>query len=541
MTHLALSITAADIDELRANLAGAQDAGADLIELRLDLMDEVADADLRQLLESARPAAPLIFTIRSRAEGGAWDGDDTDRISRLIDLGPLADWLDVELATWQKSANIRQKVGLALRRAGLISQSGGVEEIDQARPRRLILSHHDTQSRPSTLSADLVAMLSAEDCAVPKLAWRARTVRDNFEAFELMRTSPKPLIAVCLGELGLMSRVLARKFGAFATFAALRPGQETADGQIDIAALRDRFRWDHITLMTAVYGVVGDPVRHSLSPAVHNAAFAAAGLDAVYLPLPVTAGYESFKALMVEIMARPWLDFRGLSITAPHKENALRYLTETGGEVSDSARRAGAVNTLVLAPSESEARLGQPAVAGHNTDGPAALACVRSVVLSPDGSLTGRRVTVLGAGGVARIIARELIDRGAAVTVFNRSPERAQSVANSLGCEFAPWDNRPGPADLVINCTPVGQSPHAQESPLPADRLRPDLAVFDTVYSPRPTRLLRDAITAGCRTIDGLAMFIHQAEAQFEIWTGRKPPTGVVAAAAESELARRAT
>jgi len=528
MTLIAVSIAAPDIDDMRTRAHAARDLGATLIELRLDYLETIAADQIASLCGSLRPEARVLLTLRSRTEGGAFDGDDAERISRLIEVGPFADYLDVEWATWQASANIRQKVGLALKRAGHFSQASGIEEIDRSEPRRLILSRHDQTSRPSTLMADLVAMLAEDACDVPKIAWRARTVRDNFEAFELMRISPKPAIVICMGDDGLMSRVLAGKFGAFATFASLRPGSETAGGQIDLETLRRRYRFDAIRPTTRAYGLVGDPVSHSLSPAAHNAAFDAMKFDGVYLPFRVLPGYESFKAFMVEVLARPWLDLHGLSITAPHKENAFRFITEQGGVIEPPHRRLGALNTILLGGPGMAAHPGASLV-GLNTD---YLACRDLITRAFDGrrDLTGLSASILGAGGMARAAAAFLTEVGASVTLFNRNRERAAALAEDLSARVADWPDRPGRPDLLINCTPIGQAPHADESPIPADRLT-GFTVFDTVYVPHDTRLTRDAAAAGGKVIRGLDLFLAQAARQCEAWTGKAAPIEVMRAA----------
>jgi 3-dehydroquinate dehydratase/shikimate dehydrogenase len=492
--------------------------GAEMLEFRLDLMEGVDEEDLCLLHDEA--GCPIILTIRSATEGGGWDQGDDERLSRMIALSPLAAYLDVEWATWQRSANIRQKINLAVERAS----EAAAETTDEApcRAGRLILSRHDLQGRPPKLLADLLAMFSEPACAVPKFAWRARTVRDNFEAFELMRTSPRPVVIICMGEDGLPSRVLAKKFGAFATFASPAAGTETAPGQLSVGQLRNLYRWDAIDEQTRLYGVIGNPVRHSLSPAVHNAAFAAAGLNAVYLPLRVDRSYESFKAFMVEVLARPWLDFRGFSVTVPHKENAARFLREAGGRLDDLARRLDAVNTIVISP--------DGALAGYNTDYGAALETLQRGLPGEQARLAGIRAAVLGAGGVARAVAAALVEAGARVTIFNRTAARAEALAASCSCEWEPWEERLACRHgLIANCTSVGMAPDVETSPIPAAALKPGMIVFDSVYAPRRTKLLRDAAACGCTALDGLTMFAAQAEAQFRFWTNSDAPPGLYA------------
>jgi 3-dehydroquinate dehydratase/shikimate dehydrogenase len=256
------------------------------------------------------------------------------------------------------------------------------------------------------------------------------------------------------------------------------------------------------------------------------------GENAVYCPLQVNPSYESLKAFLAEVLAKPWLGFHGFSVTLPHKENALRYIRETGGPIDPLAERIGAVNTLTVTADGN--------LAGHNTDCAAALAAVQSALprsSAPHGSLAGLRVSVLGAGGVARAVVTGLVDARAEVTLFNRTEAKARSLARTLGCRHMPWNERGHTeASLLVNCTPVGLWPAVHESPMPAEALTPGMSVFDTVYHPVQTTLIRDAARRGCATIDGLSMFALQAQAQFARWTGHTLPPAVFRQAAEAGL-----
>jgi len=522
MTLLAVSVVGDAIAQIRRDVAEAAALGAELIELRVDRMPGVCDDDILSLRESPAPPMPLILTIRSEAEGGDWSGPDAARIDRLIKLSPIADYIDVELATWLHSDAIRQQLRAVLGHGNPFARLASESDVPRTPLRKLILSCHDFTGRPATLTKLHIDLLSTESCDVPKLAWRARTIRDNFEAFEMMRLrhdrsagrSPGPPIVICMGPEGLPSRVLAKKFGAFATFASLRPGVETAPGQPTISTLKGVYRWDAIDAKTAVYGLIGDPVEHSIGPQLHNGAFAESGINAVYLPLKVNPGYESFAAFVVEALARPWADFRGFSVTIPHKENALRFIQRYGGAVDDLAARIGAVNTITVGP-DSE-------LVGFNTDHDAALQTIASGLGRSTAQLAGLTVAVLGAGGVARAIVAGLCGVGAQVTIYNRTAGRAAELAKAFSCVSAPWEQRAeSSADLIVNCTSVGLAADRDASPLPAETLQPHQAVFDTIYTPPETKLLQQAKARGCTTIEGAVMFALQAQAQFELWTGQ--------------------
>ncbi len=522
MTLIAVPVFGDSIERIGADIREAVQQGAGLIELRADMMPGVSDEALQELCENRGVDVPFMLTIRSTAEGGEWEGTEVERVERLSALAPYVEYVDVELQAWRSSETVRQKLRNALGLRARAAKEGG-PGYEYRSPERIILSRHDYAGRPAKLHNDLSEMMAPDQCVAAKVAWQARTVRDNLEAFELMQLCRgsreslprKPVIIICMGADGLPSRVMAKKFGAFATFAALRSGAETAPGQVTIGELKQRYRWDAINEATRIYGVIGDPVAHSLSPDVHNAAFEEAGVDAVYLPFRINPGPESLAAFLMEVVARRSLGFRGFSVTTPHKVNALRFIERVAGRVDDLAARIGAVNTLCIADDGE--------VSGFNTDYSGFVAA-----LSEEGGclmeqVKGVAVSVLGAGGAARAVVAALLDHEARVTIYNRTPEQGEAVARDFGCEFGPWERRAeGKLAWVVNCTSVGMWPRMDESPLESSCLRPGEVVVETVYNPPETRLTRDAEAAGCRVVGGMSLFARQAQAQFEMWTGRR-------------------
>ncbi len=533
MTYLAVPIFGDSIEAVRRDIATAVDLGADMIELRLDRMPDVSDEDIRRLAEKPAEEVPMILTLRSVAEGGDCAVTDEERIDRLTNLGPRFDYIDVELSTWLSEHDLRRRLRGAIVRAEKARDQVGEAAESQAPICRLILSKHDFTGRPNTLLRDQCDLLETEECSVPKLAWRARSIRDNFEVFQWMsatRGAGRPGIFICMGPEGVLSRILAKKFGAFATFASLRPGLESAPGQVMITELKQLYRWDAIDEETAVYGVIGDPVEHSLSPRVHNAAFEEADVNAVYLPLKVTASYEAFTAFMAHVMADGSGYCRGFSVTIPHKENALAYLEKVGGTIDETAARVGAVNTITYD--------GDKGFHGYNTDFPAVIDTLETGLGRSDSEFSSLSVTVLGAGGIARSVVAALSVQGASVTIFNRTESKAVALAEGFGCQYGSWDQRgDGSADLIVNCTPLGMWPEVDASPLESACLKPGQAVFDTVYNPLQTRLLREVAERGAVAIDGLSLFAHQARAQFRIWTGKTLPVAFFRSHAEKGLA----
>jgi len=513
-THLVIPVFAETADALRETVRGAREANPDFLEFRLDLCGPLFDEDVRSVIAAVGAPVRTLLTFRSAAEGGAGDEPSQARLERLIELAPWADGVDVELATWRAFPDSRQPLVAAL---SAPKPSGGA--VDR---RILILSVHDFTGRPPSLQKSLLACVDTAECDVVKLAWQARTVRDCFEAFEIMRSGPKPVIAIAMGHVGSMTRILAPKFGAFAGYASAGPNRTVAAGQLPAATLKSVFRWEAIDRSSEVYGVVGHPVAHSLSPATHNSLFDADGRNAVYVPLDVAPAYEAFKALMVEIRDRSWLDFRGLSVTLPHKEFAFRYLCESEAALDQSARRIGAVNTIRIDPGGG--------VHGSNTDIDGARALIRTAF--PSDSVRGKRALVLGAGGAARAVTAACLDAGMNVVVANRTDERAARLASDLGAETVRWlDRTTASPHVIVNCTSVGMLPDASGSPWPDAQFAGVECVIDTVYRPVETRLLREARAAGCRVVNGLVMFAAQAARQYEFWTGRKP---------DGELCRRA-
>ena len=486
---LICSITSPSIEGAAGDIAAAVAAGADMIELRLDLLDAaVTDEQLAELI-AATPVDVLV-TVRPARQGGRYGGDEAERLSLLARAAQLgAAWVDVE-----------GDVPAGARPDGAV-----------------ILSHHDFDTCPDDL-ADIAAGLDDSSATVNKIAVAAAGPEDALRTLDLIRNARKPTIALAMGEAGLPSRILGKKFGAFGMFASLSAETAAAPGQPTINQLKGLYRWDAIGPDTQCFGVIGCPVAHSMSPAIHNAAFAAAGIDGVYVPLLIQPGREHFDAFMDALLARPWMDWRGLSVTIPHKENALAYV---GADQCDElAVRIGAVNTITISP--------DGALAGDNTDYAAAIDALCAAMGIERAGLAGRAVAVLGAGGASRAIVAALAHYGAEVTIYNRTLSRAESLAAEFDATARPIAAADDlEAEIIINCTPIGMASHSDASPL--SRIPAGVkAVFDTIYNPIRTTLLAQAEQAGCLTVSGLDMFVNQAAAQFERWTGTPAPRDVM-------------
>jgi 3-dehydroquinate dehydratase/shikimate dehydrogenase len=388
-----------------------------------------------------------------------------------------------------------------------------------------VLSFHDFRGRPADLYRKIASMQEHDCASVIKVAFLARSIRDAIEALHLPSTISRPTIALAMGDFGIMSRILAPKFGAFLTFATLRPALATAPGQPTLSELLNVYNFRRINPRTAVYGIVGWPVAHSKSPLVHNAGFLKIGFDGVYVPMPVVhgddaeSGYASFKASLLELLGDDRLTFRGCSVTLPHKENLVRLAHEMGWLIDPLARRAGAGNTLVV--HEDGTRV-------LNTDVAAVISCVRSYFTSPP-----RQVLLLGAGGAARAAGVAMREMGALVRVASRTAEKASRLCTEMGAGWsaASWEDPLAIEDqLVVQCTPLGMlgGPDASANPLAESSLqRLHVPVFETVYTPRETPFVKAALSRGVHAIYGRDMFIQQARLQFEAWTGQQAPLDV--------------
>jgi 3-dehydroquinate dehydratase / shikimate dehydrogenase len=485
-TSLVEETTAAVIARMR-DLAGL----TDLFEVRGDL---VRDLDLLTILRAKTD--PLLFSARSVSEGGRWpDNDPRRQIVLLEAIKRGYEYVDVEYRS-QFTDVMSEKAG-----------------------RGLVVSYHDVAGVPENLDM-LYASMCECGADVVKIAVTPRSIADVGRLMEFTAQTSvacgTPLVALAMGPLGVITRVVGGRYGAPFTFASASAGAEAAPGQIPVGLMADLYRVRSIGPETRVYGVLGRSVQRSLSPVLHNRAFEAAGIDAVFVPLQAEA-LEPF------VEALPQLGLSGFAVTAPYKVDILPHLQE----VDEHAALCGSVNTVVVHDGMLQ---------GSTTDGLGVLTPLRKRI-----DVRGRRVVILGAGGAARSAVLSLLHRGAEVTLLARDPASAEFVAAAVGCGFGDLaDVASFSWDVLINATPVGWAagPDAGRSPIPASAHRPGTVVFDMVYDPLVTPFLSEAQAAGCTTIDGLEMLIAQAAAQFEAWTGQAAPLEEMKSAALS-LAQR--
>lgn len=513
-TLLCVPIMVNTIEQAHADAIMASEHCCDCIEYRADAL-YTNETDIEPLCELlARAPLPVILTCRPVWEGGHYEGDEATRLALFeaaVAHTHRPAWIDIELTAVQNNPDFKAFV-------------------DRCTTSRIILSTHDFDSRPNDLHRRVLSMIDL-GASVCKFAFRARSLRDNLEIFDILNQHIAPTIGLGMGPFGLMSRVLAPKYGAYLTFASLCDTSATAPGQPTLNDMTRHYRFGSITPSTTVFGIVGWPIEHSMSPLVHNEGFARCGYNSVYLPMPIAANeddastYASFKATLLELIDAPGLLLGGLSVTMPHKTHLVALAREQGWSIDTISDKAGAANTLRIVRTPT----GQvQSIAIANTDAAAAIACLKTCI--PD--LTGQSIAVLGAGGVARSIIVALLEAGAHVTIYNRSIDRAQKLANATGAHARQWDQRTQTdAVVIINATSVGMyaGDAADKSPMPdsffAHLDTPnDVLVMETVYNPVRTPLLKAASNAGCHTIDGVCMFVEQAALQFEQWTSHRAP-----------------
>ena len=492
-TRLICPLTASNVQLMRADMLLAADAGADTIEVRLDMLDSIPDdAQLHTLLDDA--PVDIIATARPCREGGKFpqcdEGARLDLLKRAGKFDSVA-FIDVEMDVPRKNW--------------------------PTAPEKVILSHHDFEKVPENLH-EIVGQMESSQAGVNKIAFTAAGPQDALLTSDIIRSCKKPTLALAMTQAGVISRILARKFGAFGTFASLKQGNESAPGQPTLDEMRNLYRWDTQNESTQIFGVIGCPVGHSMSPVIHNTAFGVVGLNAVYVPLLIQPGAENFNLFMQAVVDRGYLNFRGLSVTIPHKGNALEFVTPRNCD--ELSVTIGAVNTITISPDGK--------LRGDNTDYPGAIdaLCDKMGIARED--LAKRRVAVLGAGGAGRAIVAALSFYGAFVSIYNRTVSHAEKLAAEFGCsaqtlgEVSRTD-----AQILINCTAVGMYPNIDDSPV-CDLSDSVEVVFDTVYNPLETRLLAMARVKKCLTVSGLDMFVNQAASQFEKWTETTTPRDVM-------------
>ncbi len=452
------------------------------VELRLDwLRDDKERLLFIGWLAVHRPRANLIATCRRRIVGGRFpDGVAKQVVFLLLAVLSGCAWCDLEMDA-----------------AAAFRASKMKAHMDRS---RLLISLHDFHRTPKNLGA-MVRRLERCGGDAIKIATQCDSLAESLRVLALAR-GKRRVVAVPMGEVGLPARVLALRAGSALAYAAV--AEATAPGQPMLEEMKNLYRADRLNRRTRVYGVIGDPVAHSLSPLMHNVGFQARRMNAVYLPFRV-GDLRDFLGSIAP------LGVAGFSVTLPHKEKMLRYLDDC----DPLARAIGAVNTVVVR--------GGGKLYGYNTDYVGVLRALERRV-----RLRGSRVLIYGAGGAARAVAFALAQGGAIVCICARRLERAQALARAAGgAALKRGRLRREFFDAIVNATPVGMHPQADGLPLAAAELNCRV-VMDLIYRPMKTRLLDLAERRGIETISGVEMFLAQGTAQWEIWTGIRAPVAAM-------------
>ncbi|MEP6570225.1 MAG: shikimate dehydrogenase [Acidobacteriota bacterium] len=480
-------------------------AESDLIEVRLDCFDPLELETESLAIESAVECsgAESILTFRPAEQGGRLA---LDYAARYLFWNSRIAWasnnfFDIELDVVE---------GLAS------SNPLPLTALDWS---RIICSHHDYVGVPANLN-EIYRRMAGTPAHVLKIAVQVDDAIECLALFKLLTYASqdgREMIAIAMGSAGIVTRILGPSRGAFLTYASLDDENVTAPGQMSATELRELYRVEKIDRQTQIFGLIGQPVLHSLSPRMHNAAFAATGTNAVYIPFE-TRDVKGFIKQMVHPQTREldW-NLRGLSVTAPHKSNVMGHLDW----IEPAAREIGAVNTIVVE---------DDALHGYNTDAQGFMEPLAKMY----GELRGARCAIIGAGGAARAALWSLKQARASVTIFARDAAKAGDLRDAFECEPVPLEAaRFEGFDVVVNATPSGtRGQFENEAPATASQLRGARLVYDLVYNPTETRFLLEAREAGCQTLSGLSMLVAQAAAQFKLWTGTMAPTIVMHEAA---------
>jgi 3-dehydroquinate dehydratase/shikimate dehydrogenase len=486
---ICVSVCAKTADETIQQIERAEEL-ADIIEIRFDCLDE---SEIKKVWSSPASSKDEICTFRPKEQGGKrsitekerlkfWNSDDENRWFKFWNTGTETAWADFELDLYEMNATYNR--------------------------RNMICSHHDFNGVPENLS-EIYNRLKTTNADVLKIAVQADDITDSIAVWKLLeraKSEKKQIIPIAMGEAGKWTRILGLAHGAFMTYAALENGSETAPGQISARDLIETYRARELDEQTAVYGIVGGNTSYSMSPYMHNAAFAFHDLNAVFVPFQVKNLDEFIKRFVRRETREIELNLKGFSVTIPHKQEIIKHLDF----VHETARKIGAVNTVKIVGDKLH---------GYNTDARGFIEPLKNAY----GDLKNAKVGVIGNGGAARACVYALQSEGAKVTIYARDARKAKNLADEfdvavaeLGIETSNFNS----FDVVVNATPLGTFGELEaETPATAEQIKSAHLIYDLIYNPFETLFLREAKSVGVPTIGGSAMLVAQAMEQFTIWT----------------------
>ncbi len=462
-------------------LENALDKG-DLAELRIDLISDLNLTELGKKFDKKR----IIITNRKKDEGGLFEGSEAERISPLFEaIENGFGFVDIEFS----SSEYFQKIISKKRETGADTN--------------IILSYHSFNETPSNIK-EIFSQMENQGQDIIKIVAYAQDISDNLrikELISLATRNKKKIISFLMGEKGEISRILCNSWGGYISYASLKGESKTAPGQIHIELLKEVYRINSIQNNFDIFGLIGNPVKESIGYYVHNKLFSYHEFDGIYLNFLVD-NLGGFINLFKN-------EFKGLCVTMPFKEEIIPLIDT----IDPMAKKIGAVNTIVK---------NSDGLFGTNTDWIGALYSIEKKT-----EIKGKKVLVLGAGGAGKAIAYGIDNRNGELMISNRDRKKADDLSKKLGAKTISWEDRNNTDfDILVNATKIGMAPDQDLCPMETSFFEKDLSgitVFDAVYSPIDTKLLRLSKECGASVANGLDMYIGQAMAQFELWTGIKP------------------
>ncbi|KAK4841176.1 hypothetical protein QYF36_000141 [Acer negundo] len=490
-------------EEMLTSMEKAKEEGADLVELCVDSMAPSSHISHIQTLFKQR-TLPSIVSYRLKSSRKSSMGSCKNSCLQVL---KLALDLDVEFV------EMDYEVASDMSMCELIHGRSNTKII--------VSSYVNGGGRPSTEKlGDLIACMQATGADVIKLEIAVDYITDLVPIFQMLTYCQVPLIAMAVGSRGLISQLLGPKFGGFLVYGSL--GGKSVPGLPTLVSLKQVYKLERTNADTKVFGVVSNPVGHSKGPILHNPAFRHTQYNGIYVPLLVDDIKEFFATYT-------GIDFAGFSIGIPHKEAAVACCDE----VHPLAKSIGAVNTIIRRPIDGK-------LVGYNTDCEASISAIEDALRERQVSngngvashitslLAGKTFVLVGAGGAGRALAFGAKSRGARVVIFNRNYERAKALAHAISGEALPYECLqeycPENGMILANASAIGMEPNSNQSPIPKEALKAYEVVFDAVYTPRNTRLLREAAEVGANVVSGVEMFIRQALGQFRLFTGGLAP-----------------
>jgi len=457
-------------------------AKGELAEIRIDLITDLNLLEISKRFDKKR----IIVTNRKKDEGGSFEGSESERISPLIEALKIGfGFIDIEYSSIESLQN------LILKKREFNSKTN------------IIISYHNFEETQQNLK-EIFTQMENQGQDIIKIVAYANDISDNLIIKDLLSSKSsqsEKVISFLMGEKGEISRILCSSWGSYTSYAPLKGVGKTAPGQIPIEILNDVYRANFINSNFDIYGLIGNPVKESIGYYVHNKLFSYYNIDAVYLNFLVDdlgKFMSSFKD-----------QFKGLCVTMPFKEKVFPYIDN----IDPMAQKIGAINTI---------KKNNGGLFGTNTDWIGSVYSIEKLT-----SIKNKRVLILGAGGAGKAIAFGIANRQGEVIISNRNEKKALELSKNLDAESVLWEDRNDVEfDILVNATKIGMFPEENNCPMEDSFFTKDLSgitVFDAVYSPIDTRLLMRSREQGAKIANGLDMYIGQAMAQFELWTGIKP------------------